>query len=148
MKTIVAGSRDLVDYSLVEFAMKNVPWVVTEIVEGEAPGIDSLAKEYGNNNKIPVKPFPAEWYIYDESGNRKFIRYAGYVRNVQMANHGEGLILIWDLKSKGSKHMFDIAKKKKMPIFLVIVNYIVVGDFHFRLLMHGIFKEGENIESW
>jgi hypothetical protein len=35
-----------------------------------------------------------------------------------MADYADALIAIWDGKSKGTKHMIDIAKKKGLKVFI------------------------------
>ena len=71
---------------------------------GCARGADQIPYEYNNiinsNREIPIKEFPADW--------DKFGKSAGYVRNREMAEYCDAAIIIWDGKSKGTKHMIDI----------------------------------------
>ena len=68
---------------------------------------------------ILLKKFPANWDLY---GKR-----AGYIRNEQMAKYAMSdnsygvLIAFWDGKSRGIKHMIDLANKYGLEIH--IVNY-------------------------
>jgi hypothetical protein len=114
MKTIIAGSRTITDYKIVEKAIKKSGFKITEIVSGAARGIDRLGEKYGYENKIPVIQFPAKW---NELG-----RSAGYIRNAEMAEYADALIAIWDRKSKGTKHMIDLARSKKLKVFVHIVK--------------------------
>lgn len=80
-----------------------------EIVSGCARGADTLAIQYAKDNGYNLKKFQADWGTYGKS--------AGYRRNIQMAEYVtesgvEGiLVAFWDSKSKGTKHMIDIASK-------------------------------------
>jgi hypothetical protein len=109
MKTIIAGSRTIENYRLVENAAKECGWKITEVVNGLARGVDSLGGKWAKENKIPVKEFPAEWGTF---GKR-----AGFIRNEQMAKYADALILIWDGESRGSSMMLQIAKATGLKIY-------------------------------
>lgn len=114
MKTIIAGSRDINDLRLLEKAIEDSGFNITEVICGGARGVDNLGRKWaGNGNRTPVKMFPAQW--------NKFGKSAGYRRNVQMADYGEALIALWDGKSKGTKHMIDIAISKKLKVYVHII---------------------------
>lgn len=110
MRVIIAGSRDITDYKQVEAAYlsSNIP--ITEIVSGGARGVDALGEQVAKNFGIPIKVFPADW---DKHGKR-----AGPLRNIQMAEYADGLIAIWDGKSKGTKHMIDQANKQGLVVYI------------------------------
>lgn len=115
MKTIIAGSRNITDFSLLKQVIIHSKFIITEVVCGGAKGVDSLGKFWGDNiGKVPVKLFLAQWNIFGKS--------AGYKRNVEMANYAEAAILIWDGFSKGTQHMIDIAFKKDMIIYIYYIN--------------------------
>ena len=40
-----------------------------------------------------------------------------------MANYADVLIAFWDEKSKGTKHMIDIAKKQDLTV--IVVGYVL-----------------------
>ena len=67
-----------------------------------------------------------ENYIYLRKDLRIFIpqwdkygKKAGYLRNVEMAENANALIAFWDGKSKGTKHMIDIATERNLPIRVI-----------------------------
>jgi len=97
MKTIIAGSRDISNYDLVKYTTKQSNFTITEVVSGTAKGIDSLGEKWAQEQGIPIKKFPANW---NEHG-----KAAGPIRNGQMADYADALILIWDGKSRGSANM-------------------------------------------
>jgi hypothetical protein len=111
VKTIIAGSRELGIDSFVA-AIECCPATpsITEVVSGTARGIDSIGESWARDNKIPLKQFPADWDTYGRS--------AGYIRNAEMADYADALIAIWDGKSRGTKHMIDIATKKGLEVFI------------------------------
>ena len=121
IKVIIAGTRDFNDYA---FLKKNVDYFLQginphneeiEIVSGNARGADKLGERYAKEHNLPLKLFPANW---DKYGKR-----AGYLRNQEMANYSDVLIAFWDEKSKGTKHMIDIAKKQDLTV--IVVGYVL-----------------------
>ena len=113
-KTIIAGSRDCSDYFQLIEAVAQCGWEITSVVSGMARGADTLAIQYAENNSLPLHKYPADWNKYGKS--------AGYKRNVQMAENAEALIALWDGKSKGTKHMIDIARSKGLKVYVHLVS--------------------------
>src|SRR6187401_1706565 len=91
MKTIIAGSRDIKLYSIVEKAIQQSGFEITTVISGKANGVDKLGEEYAKKNNLPIMKFPANWDLYGKS--------AGYIRNDEMAKNAEALIAVWDGKS-------------------------------------------------
>jgi hypothetical protein len=112
-KVIIAGGRDFDDYKLLkeslDFLFQNKENIV--IISGKARGADSLGEKYAKEKTLRVEEFPAEWDKYGKS--------AGYRRNEQMAQNADALVAFWDGVSRGTKHMIDIAKSKKLKIRIV-----------------------------
>lgn len=110
MKVIIAGSRTFNDY---EFLCEKCNTAFTylnevEIVSGTTNGADKLGEKYANDNGYQIKHFPANWDLYGKS--------AGYKRNEEMAKYSDALIAFWDGKSKGTKHMIDLAKQYNLKV--------------------------------
>ena len=116
MKVIIAGGRNFNDYeNLCQICDKALSkQTEIEIVSGTAKGADKLGEKYANENGYPIKQFPADWDKYGKS--------AGYKRNEEMAKYADALIAFWDGKSKGTKHMIDLAKRYKLKVKVVIFN--------------------------
>lgn len=118
-KIIIAGGRDFSNYSLlkekVDFYLSEAIAAGDEIVivSGKANGADSLGEKYAIEKGYSIDEHPAKW---NELGKR-----AGYVRNEEMAKVAHALIAFWDGKSKGTKHMIDLAKKYNLHVR--VVNY-------------------------
>jgi hypothetical protein len=114
MKTIIAGSRSIVDYETLIKAIQECPWNISEVVSGKAKGVDTLGEKYAKENNKPLLEYPANWKLYGKS--------AGYKRNVEMAEKAEALLAIWNGESKGTKHMIDIAKAKGLSVHVVMIT--------------------------
>lgn len=118
-KLIVAGGRDFDDYKTLSTKLNNIRSIIIgddiaddlEIVCGKARGADSLGEKWAKANHVGIKYFPADWDKYKKS--------AGYLRNKQMAEYGDALIACWDGKSKGTKHMINLAKEYDISIMLL-----------------------------
>ena len=115
-KIIIAGGRDFMDYNLLKeksnkiLQEKRVSHKIV-IISGCARGADTLGLRYASENAFDVEEYPANW---DKYGKK-----AGYIRNVEMAENADALIAFWDGKSKGTKHMIDIATERNLPIRVI-----------------------------
>lgn len=118
MKVIIAGSRhmSLDDFHLIQKAVDYSEWEITEVVCGMAKGADLMGADWALRNQIPVKEFPADWTKYKKA--------AGPIRNKQMADYADALIVfIWD-GSRGSQNMLDTMKKLGKPTVAVFNGVI------------------------
>jgi hypothetical protein len=115
-KVIIAGSRSFNDYELLkercDYWLGNEIKIDLQILSGTANGADKLGEKYALERGYKVIKFPADWETYGKK--------AGYLRNKEMAKVGDILIAFWDGKSKGTKHMIDLAKEFK--IFTILVK--------------------------
>lgn len=113
MRVIIAGSRHMPyeSYDLINRAVEKSGFKITEVVSGHAEGADKLGELWARTNKIPCKVFPAEWDLYG--------RAAGPIRNGQMKDYADALIVfIWD-GSRGSENMRKQMEKAKKPYYAV-----------------------------
>lgn len=110
MKVIIAGSRDFNDYErLYQFCDRILSKQSTvQVVSGTARGADRLGEQYAEEKGYEIKYFPANWDKYGKS--------AGYKRNEEMAKYADALIAFWDDKSKGTKHMINLARNHNLKI--------------------------------
>ena len=121
MRIIIAGSRTITDFKIVQKAVfqalhewKKTYSDVTEVFSGCAKGVDILGQIWSTKYGKQLLLYPADW--------EKYGKKAGYLRNEKMAKLTDGLIAIWDGKSKGTKHMIDIANKKGLKVFVYELN--------------------------
>ncbi|MCC6629698.1 MAG: hypothetical protein IT340_20150 [Chloroflexi bacterium] len=132
MRLIVAGSRGVTDYNVVERCIRNSgylsrldagsredtlpadapPWpegkIVDEVIVGEARGVATCAINWAVEHWCPWTLMPANW---DAHGKR-----AGYLRNEQMAGDGDALVAVWDGRSRGTRHMIDAMRRRGKPV--------------------------------
>jgi hypothetical protein len=146
MKVIVAGSRGF--YNFIH-QIKNLPVeearavntrhrdilysvlnkllkgkIGVTIISGAAAGADAAGEEYAFQNCLQLISKPADWDTHGKS--------AGYKRNAEMAEIATHCVIFWDGSSKGSKHMLDIAKSKKLPTVLVHYNEVPLKTEFFK----------------
>jgi YspA, cpYpsA-related SLOG family len=114
-KVVVAGGRDFNDYSLLkrslDRALRNRIDEGIVIVSGAARGADTLGERYAKEYGYGIESHPADWNKYGKS--------AGYIRNKEMAQSSDALMAFWDGKSRGTKHMIDLAKKEGLRVIVV-----------------------------
>lgn len=110
MKLIIAGSRSIRSMMVLLAALRKYrlgSHNISEVVCGEAIGVDLLGEIWAIRHKVKVAYFAAEWEKY---GNG-----AGHIRNKEMAMYGDVLLSIWDGESTGTidmrKQMRSVNKK-------------------------------------
>lgn len=121
MKLIIAGSRHFkvtaVDLfhlmSIIELRLNKSE--NHEIISGGCPsGPDSEAKCMSEMLSVSYKEFPADWEAHGKA--------AGPMRNKQMAEYGDVLLLVWDGQSKGSFSMLREMIKLGKPVYEIILK--------------------------
>lgn len=110
MRTIIAGSRSVTDYAVVEEAVRASGFEVTATLCGCARGVDQRGAEWAVDNHLPTVHYPADW--------KKYGRGAGPIRNLEMADVADALIAVWDGKSAGTKHMISAALAKGLKVYV------------------------------
>lgn len=108
MKVIIAGSRSIEDKEIVYQAIAESKFEIDEVISGGAKGVDRIAEQWANENGIPVCVVKPNW---------KLGRGAGLANNQTMADQADGLIAVYDGKSKGTKDMIDTMRRKGKNIF-------------------------------
>ena len=115
MKIIIAGSRDFNDYEklceVCDYMLSKQSEI--EIVSGAARGADLLGEKYAKEKGYSIKQFKPDWSIG---------KSAGFLRNKEMAEYADALIAFWDNKSKGTKHMINLAKEKGLKVKIQLFN--------------------------
>ncbi len=110
MKVIIAGSRTISDINELYAAVRESGFEITEVVCGEARGVDLMGRWWAAQKKIPIASFPADW--------AKDSRLAGYRRNHRMAGYADALIAVWDGESVGTAHMIGVAFAAGLKIYV------------------------------
>lgn len=120
MKLIIAGSRDIPvshsEWELIESALTfhGFRGNISEIITGNSGNIDLLGNFYSEITGCPLKLFNPEWDVHG--------RAAGPIRNKEMAEYSDALLLIWDGESRGSKSMKEEMLKLNKPVYEVILR--------------------------
>lgn len=124
-RVIIAGGRDydwrrgVHQCNMILKRLCNDDRSQVELVTGTAKGADQIPYQLTDKYWYsPPTEFPADW---DKHG-----KAAGYLRNKEMAHHATHLIAFWDGKSKGTKHMIDLAKNCGLKV--KIIKYKPIGE--------------------
>lgn len=127
MKVIIAGSREIKDENKIrKCILEGIKECgePTEILHGNAPGVDQIAAKICEDLGYKVTPYPANWKNIkgkppEEVKENKFGKYwvkAGYERNEQMAKDGDVLIAIHN-QTGGTADMINRAKSNGVKVF-------------------------------
>lgn len=116
-KVIIAGSRDFIDYELLKTKVDKIlsnkfGTHVISIVSGTARGADKLGERYAEEKGFTTIKMPADW--------EKYGKKAGHLRNQEMLNIADAVIVFWDGTSNGTKNMISITKKSQKPIRVIL----------------------------
>ena len=109
MKLLIVGSRSITSFDLSPYISKETD----TIISGGASGIDSLAEQYADLHRLSkyiIRPY-----------YKQFGRAAPLKRNEQMVDMADEILIIWDGRSKGTKHTIQYAIKTNKPLTVVQV---------------------------
>lgn len=113
LDTIIAGGRDFTKTTVLTTATDTLGWKIKCVIDGGARGADKEGREYSLSAlQKPSIVFKADW---DKHGKR-----AGMLRNTEMGEAADALLLFWDGASSGSKSMLSIAGTLKLPTEVVL----------------------------
>lgn len=115
MRVLVCGGRDYTDRDELDDILDRLASVfaVGEVIEGEAPGADTMAADWARARGISLAPYPAEWRTYGKAAGRK--------RNRRMLNEGRPDLVIAfpTIASKGTWDMVTIARTAGLPVWIM-----------------------------
>lgn len=108
MKVAVIGSRNLTIEDLGQY----LPEETTEIVSGEAKGVDTCAREYALAKGLKLTKFLPDY--------KKYGRGAPLKRNLQIIDYADCVLAFWDGQSRGTKFVIEHcrARDKLVRVFL------------------------------
>ena len=107
MKLAIIGSRTCPPIDIAA----HLKYIPDTIVSGGAIGADTYAKEFAIKHNLKLIEFLPDY--------EKYGRKAPLVRNKLIVEECDCLIAFWDGKSKGTKHMIDIATERNLPIRVI-----------------------------
>lgn len=122
MKVIITGSRDFCDYALVkdkcERILRDKKEGEIEVVCGMCKGVDMLGKRLAEEKGWRIKKIRAHPKIFGRS--------AGIIRDHEMADYADALIVFWDGKKGCSVTYSIVSKARKRGLYVrVILIYSV-----------------------
>ena len=107
MKVLIVGSRSIRDFDL----SPHVPEGVEVVISGGATGVDTLAEEYADRNRISKMILRPDYARYGRGAPLK--------RNEEMVDLADAVLVVWDGVSRGTKYTIDYAEKQGKKVVLV-----------------------------
>ena len=110
MRVLVCGGRDYSDTAELHKILSALhDWrPFTVLIEGEASGADTLAREWAKMMKIPVEAYHADWDLF---GTR-----AGTIRNSKMLREGNPDFAVVFPGGKGTADMLRKLLEAKVRV--------------------------------
>ena len=107
MKIAVIGSRSITSICLDNRIPENA-----EIISGGAVGVDSCAAEYARAKGLKFTVFYPQYSLYK--------RAAPIVRNKQIVDYADKILVFWDGKSRGTLSVIEYAKKTHKECEIIV----------------------------
>lgn len=110
MKLLIGGSRSIKNLDISSY----IPADTSMIITGGAAGIDTLAEQYADKHKISKLILHPKYNLYRKA--------APLIRNNEMVDICDFILIFWDGKSKGTKHTIEYAKSQRKPLNIIKVS--------------------------
>lgn len=113
MRVLVCGGRDYADEIMMDEVLSDIDSQrrITTVIEGEARGADTLAREWAERRRIAVRKYPADW-----ANNGKA---AGPIRNRQMLVEGKPDLVVAFPGGRGTADMVERSERAGVRIHVV-----------------------------
>lgn len=98
MKIAIVGSRSISNLSIEDYISD-----CDEVVSGGAEGVDTCAAEYARRNNLKLTEFLPEY--------KRYGRAAPIIRNKQIVDYADKVIVFWNGNSKGTLSVIRYAEK-------------------------------------
>ena len=108
MKIAIVGSRNIEEINIEKY----LPKECDEIISGGALGVDRCAAVYAWEQGIKLTEF---YPIYQKYG-----RGAPILRNRQIVEYADEILIFWDGKSKGTLSVIRYCEKMRKPYHIVL----------------------------
>jgi hypothetical protein len=112
VKTVaVSGGRDYKDSFFVNVTMSRLLRAIGpfRLIEGGAPGLDRLCREWAKAKGLPYTTVHAQWHIYRKR--------AGDIRNAKMVAMEPDLAIVFP-GGDGTMNFYGHAKEQGVPIWI------------------------------
>jgi hypothetical protein len=109
-KLLVCGARDWTDRQRIADVLASYcERGHVEVIHGDAPGADTLAREVAESYGFSVRGFPPDHARHGDQ--------AGPMRNIAMVDdRPDKVIAFYDGDSQGTQHTIDEAAKRGIPV--------------------------------
>ena len=107
MKIAIIGSRNITINDFGKYVSQN-----DEIVSGGAKGVDTCATDYARANNIKLTEFLPKYEKYGKA--------APIVRNKEIVDYADKIIVFWNGHSKGTLSVIKYAEKVGKPCEIFI----------------------------
>ena len=108
MKLAIIGSRTLTNIEIDRY----IPEGIEEIVSGGAIGVDSCAAEYAKRKDLILTEILPKYERYG--------RAAPIVRNKEIVDYADKILVFWNGKSKGTLSVIKYAEKVEKPCEIIL----------------------------
>lgn len=115
MRTIIAGSHSIIYYDIIEDAIEESGFNITELVSGVRGRVSKLSERWARINNIPIKRFFPDKRVY---GSDMFNQ-----RDKLMLKYANQVIIIWDGKSIDTKNLASLTKESNLKFFLKKIGH-------------------------
>ncbi len=113
MKVAVVGSRTL-DSQVYALLGLHIPAGCSEIISGGARGVDQLAERYAHENSLKLTVIQPDYDTFD--------RAAPLIRNAQIIEASDYVVIFWDGVSRGSMNVIMTCMKTNKPYKIILVK--------------------------
>ena len=110
MKVAIVGSRDIQIHNIERYIAD-----AGEIISGGAKGVDTCAANYAREHGIKLTEFLPQYTRYG--------RAAPIVRNKEIVDYADLVIIFWNGSSKGTRSVIDYAKKIGKPHRVILCGH-------------------------
>jgi hypothetical protein len=119
MRLLVCGGRDYYDFHKIELELDVLHGLkpVSLVIQGEASGVDKIAKQWAEYNGISTLDFPARWRNILPNG--RYNPNAGPERNQRMLDEGKPDLVVAFPGGKGTANMVKLAQAAGIEVMKI-----------------------------
>lgn len=107
MKLAIIGSRTITNVDLSKYVSDDV----RTIISGGAKGVDEIAEKYADKKRLSKYIIRPQYIKYGKGG--------AIIRNREIVDFADEILVFWDGTSKGTKSTIDYANKIGKKIIVV-----------------------------
>lgn len=119
MKLCILGSRSIDKaefvFPVIEKFIKDHTTGKITIISGGAKGVDQLSKKYAETHGLDFVEF-LPYHLLDKV---PFSSKYFFIRNKQMIDNADKVLVFWDGKSKGTEYGIKYSQKIAIPVMVI-----------------------------